>query len=298
MVCTALDELGGMIARTQSDPGDGGQLEGAADGAEHGAREITIDELARETGMTVRNIRAHQSRGLLPPPEVRGRTGFYNEEHLRRIDLIQELQAEGFSLKLIKRLVDSAGGRGDEVLKFTRAVRRPFGDESPRPVTEAELTRRWGTTDRSLLERAIELGVVRERDDGTLEEPSPRLARVTAQLAEIGIPAEAALQVGADLKRHAEGVSEAFVELFFDQIWEPFDRAGRPAERWPEVRSAIERLRPLAAESLLAFFELAMTEAAEHAFGPDLERVRARPAGPRASRGERGPEPPDDDRTA
>ncbi len=36
---------------------------------------MTIDELARETGMTVRNIRAHQSRGLLPPPEVRARTG-------------------------------------------------------------------------------------------------------------------------------------------------------------------------------------------------------------------------------
>jgi DNA-binding transcriptional MerR regulator len=26
---------------------------------------MTIDELARQTGMTVRNIRAHQSRGLL-----------------------------------------------------------------------------------------------------------------------------------------------------------------------------------------------------------------------------------------
>ena len=39
------------------------------------AREMTIDELARATGMTVRNIRAHQSRGLLPPPEVRARTG-------------------------------------------------------------------------------------------------------------------------------------------------------------------------------------------------------------------------------
>ena len=27
--------------------------------------------------MTVRNIRAHQSRGLLPPPQLRGRTGYY-----------------------------------------------------------------------------------------------------------------------------------------------------------------------------------------------------------------------------
>ena len=30
--------------------------------------EMTIDELARESGMTARNIRAHQSRGLLPAP--------------------------------------------------------------------------------------------------------------------------------------------------------------------------------------------------------------------------------------
>ena len=29
--------------------------------SEAAARELTIDELARETGMTVRNIRAHQS---------------------------------------------------------------------------------------------------------------------------------------------------------------------------------------------------------------------------------------------
>jgi DNA-binding transcriptional MerR regulator len=35
--------------------------------------DLTIDELARRTGMTVRNVRAHQSRGLLPPPEAGAR---------------------------------------------------------------------------------------------------------------------------------------------------------------------------------------------------------------------------------
>ena len=43
--------------------------------------EMTIDTLARETGMTVRNIRAHQSRACSPPPEVRARTGYYGPEH-------------------------------------------------------------------------------------------------------------------------------------------------------------------------------------------------------------------------
>src|SRR5436305_1141119 len=54
---------------------------------------MTIDELARRSGMTVRNIRAHQSRGLLPPPEIEGRTGFYGPEHVARLELIAEMPA-------------------------------------------------------------------------------------------------------------------------------------------------------------------------------------------------------------
>src|SRR2546428_10531477 len=67
--------------------------------------DLTIDELAHRTGMTVRNIRAHQSRGLLPPPEVRARTGYYGTEHVARIELIRELQGEGFNLESIRRLL-------------------------------------------------------------------------------------------------------------------------------------------------------------------------------------------------
>src|SRR3712207_9428625 len=39
--------------------------------------ELTIEELARETGMPVRNIRSHASRGRLPRPGVRARPGYY-----------------------------------------------------------------------------------------------------------------------------------------------------------------------------------------------------------------------------
>ena len=70
--------------------------------------DLTIDELAQRTGMTVRNIRAHQSRGLLPPPDVRGRTGYYGPNHLARIELIREMQGQGFNLQAIRRLVDAA----------------------------------------------------------------------------------------------------------------------------------------------------------------------------------------------
>ncbi len=74
-------------------------------------RVLTIDELARETGLTVRNVRSHHARGLLPPPEVRGRTGYYGPEHVERLRLIQRLQGEGMKLSGIKRLLGDSGER-------------------------------------------------------------------------------------------------------------------------------------------------------------------------------------------
>jgi DNA-binding transcriptional MerR regulator len=236
--------------------------------------DLTIDELAQRTGMTVRNIRAHQSRGLLPPPDVRGRIGYYGHEHVARIELIRELQGEGFNLEAIRRLLQSTNGSTDEVLRFTRAVRAPFEDEQPEIVDLSELAERWGgRADPSQLQRSIELGLLRPLGQGRFEQPSPRLARAGAELASLGIPIETALDITAELRRHADGVAEAFVRLFLEEVWKPFEDAGRPQERWAEVRDALERLRPLASEALLAVFQLAMTEATERAFGRELERI-------------------------
>ena len=236
---------------------------------------MTIDELARRTRLTVRNIRAYQSRGLVPPPELRGRTGYYGEEHVARIKLIRELQSEGFNLEAIRRLIEGAGGETEEVLRFTQAVREPFEQEEPRVVDLEELTETWGDrADPRILRRALELGLLRELDDGRYEERSPRLSRAGLELARLGIEAETGLDVIATARRHAEGVAEAYVQLFLNEIWKPFVAAGRPEERWPEVRDALERLRPLAAEVLLAVFGLAMTEATEQAFGRELDLIR------------------------
>jgi DNA-binding transcriptional MerR regulator len=233
---------------------------------------LTIDELARRTGMTVRNIRAHQSRGLLPAPEVRGRTGYYGADHIARIELIRELQGEGFNLEAIRRLVEGTEGAGTEVLRFTRALREPFEDELPQIVEASELVERYGSSDPKILRRAEKLGLVRPLGDGRLEEMSPRLARAGEELAALGVPAEVAIEVVGRLRRHADGVARTFVRLFLEQVWKPFDEAGRPEERWPEVHSALERLRPLASEALVGVFQLAMNDAVDRAFGEVLER--------------------------
>src|SRR5919201_6474726 len=115
-----------MTEFTQEDTQGNGAGRGGSDlarGPKRAQASLTIDELARRTGMTVRNIRAHQSRGLVPPPQVRGRTGYYGDEHLARIELIKELQADGFNLEAIRRLLEGAGGSSSEVLDFSRALR-------------------------------------------------------------------------------------------------------------------------------------------------------------------------------
>src|SRR3954471_11388728 len=99
---------------------------------------LTIDELARETGLTVRNVRSHHARGLLPPPEVKGRTGYYGPEHVQRLRLIQELQQEGLKLDGIKRLL---GDDGERLLNLKRAG----ADTEPSEVrTAAELQAHFG----------------------------------------------------------------------------------------------------------------------------------------------------------
>src|SRR3954449_1086562 len=83
---------------------------------------LTIEGLAHETGLSVRNLRSHQARGLLPPPEVRGRIGYYGPEHIERIRLIQELQGEGLKLDGIKRLLEESTGAGAGLLRVKHAA--------------------------------------------------------------------------------------------------------------------------------------------------------------------------------
>jgi DNA-binding transcriptional MerR regulator len=237
---------------------------------------LTIDELAQRTGMTVRNIRAHQSRGLLPPPEVRGRTGYYGHTHQARIELIQEMQGQGFNLQAIRRLVDASPGSSEEPLRFLRAVAEPYVQERPEVLTREDLAARWGVRDPTLLERAVKLGLLRPLGDGSYEDISPRLTRAGKELEELGVPADVVLGLASTIRKHADGVARAYVKLFVEQVWKPFEEAGAPEERWPEVRDALERLRPLAADSMLAIFGVAMADASEEAFGREMERMQRR----------------------
>ena len=61
--------------------------------------EYRIDDLARAAGTTSRNVRAYQERGLLPPPEKRGRVGIYGDAHLERLEQVTGIHLARFGAK-------------------------------------------------------------------------------------------------------------------------------------------------------------------------------------------------------
>lgn len=235
--------------------------------------ELTVEQLAYETGMSVRNIRNHQSRGLLPPPEVRARVGYYGRQHAERLRLIQEMQAEGFKLNAIQRLLGEHGAAADRFVGLRRAVTAPFESESPEVLTAEDLIERFGPIDenRKSLERAQKLGLLVPLGDGRFEAPSPALLRAATEVLDRGVPVDSALAAIEKVRRNAQTSAKVFVKLFLDEVWKPFDEADRPDGRWPEIIESIERLRPLASEALLAMFKQTMADEVEDAFGKVLE---------------------------
>ncbi|CRZ13358.1 MerR family transcriptional regulator [Mycolicibacterium neworleansense] len=59
--------------------------------------EYRLEDLARISGVSARNIRAYRERGLLDSPRRVGRSAYYSERHLAQLTAISQLLAKGFN---------------------------------------------------------------------------------------------------------------------------------------------------------------------------------------------------------
>ena len=226
---------------------------------------LSVEEVAAATGMTVRNIREHQTRGLLPPPEVEGRKGYYDERHVARLQLIQRLQGEGLNLQAIGWLLDRAPAEvTEEIGRFEQVLLAPWGEQAPLVCDRNELVARFGMSSDAALERAEGLDLVRRRPDGRWDVPSPGLLDAGRELVALGIPAAVAADVFKHLRTHAAALSTTFGDMFVENVWGPFDAAGRPPEEWKTLRETLERLRAVAIQALLAVFTTTMADEVAH----------------------------------
>ena len=240
------------------------------------AAELTIEQLAAASGMSVRNIRAHQARGLLDPPQVRLRVGYYGAGHLAQLTLIRDLQADGFNLAGIKRLLEDAQGSGKRLARVREALAPGADSETPQELTLSELGRRFRVEPGhapEVLRRAARLGVLRPIGSDRFLAPSPALLDVAERVVARGVSLDGALEVFEQIQRHCDAVSEAFVGLFLEQVWRPYEAAGMPEARWREIDESIAALRPLAGEALQAIFAQRMHAQLQDAFGALTRRL-------------------------
>jgi DNA-binding transcriptional MerR regulator len=100
--------------------------------------EYRLDDLARISGVTARNIRAYRERGLLDPPRRVGRSAYYDDYHLSQLKTINQLLRRGFNSAHIAEFFASMREGADlaDILGIQQAILGPRAEEVPETPAE------------------------------------------------------------------------------------------------------------------------------------------------------------------
>lgn len=238
-------------------------------------KEYTVDELARAAGTTVRNVRAYQDRGLLEPPERRGRAGIYTEAHLARLRNVGQLLARGYTLASIGELFAALEQGQDiaQLLGLEQAVTSPWTDETPTYYSLVDLVKLYGGSfNPKWLLRATQLGIL-QQEGARFRAPSPRLLYAGAELVKAGIPLDEMLEVVAHLRLNVEQAAEDMVRLVEKHVFDRYGKGLPPPAEMPAIAELVWRLRPLVEMAVHAELARAMELAANKHIGDRLAAV-------------------------
>lgn len=220
---------------------------------------LTLDDLTRRVGMSVRTVRFYTTKGLVPPPLRRGRSGYYTPEHVARLELVQELQSHGFTLAAIERYV--AGIPADatpEDIALARTMLAPWQSDLPVEMDRRQLETKAG---RPLSDEDVAtlqaLGVLRRRDASYLVAGN-QLA-IGLRLLELGFPREVAVAAAAVYQEHGEQMAKELFEVIRDKLAPLYD--DHQSEHFREV---MERLKPLSVGGLVTAYEAAVARTARN----------------------------------
>lgn len=231
--------------------------------------QLTIDQLAERTGVTVRTIRFWAGRGLLPPPVLRGRTGLYGPEHVARLELVSELSALGFSLSAIEghlgRLPESAGATE---LALQRALLTPWVPEQLEEVDRAELERRAG---RSLADADLallsDLGVVDVLDGGRVRLHGSGTLGEGLAVIDSGLPVDVWRRAHELIEQHTTALAEDLMKVFQDEVLQPYRDRGRPADERTRLAQAFSQLKPITVRGVVTAFGRAVNRTIRERIG-------------------------------
>lgn len=238
-------------------------------------KEFTVDELAHAAGTTVRNVRAYQDRGLLEPPERRGRAGVYTDAHLARLRIIGNLLDRGYTLASMAELFAALEQGQDlaQLVGLEQAVTSPWTDETPQAYGLADLVELYGGSfNPRWLVRATELGIL-VQEGARFRAPSPRLLYAGSELVKAGIPLDEMLEVIARLRANVESAAEEMVRLVEKYVFDRYGKGLPPAAEMPRIADIVWRLRPLVEMAVHSEVARAMELAANKHIGDRLGHV-------------------------
>jgi DNA-binding transcriptional MerR regulator len=235
-------------------------------------RDYRVDELAREAGTTVRNVRAYQDRGLLPAPRREGRVGLYSSAHLARLRLIGELLEKGYTQANIAELL-AGWEKGQDLaalLGFEAALGTSWTDE-PVSVTVDELLELFSSgneeADLEDLAEALRLGLL-EGEGERFRAPNRSALEVAGVLVAAGVPLRATLAAGQRLQEDVDDIATQFVDLVDAHVFAQLEPP--PAGDLPRLAELVRRLRSLSRAVVEAEFSRALERQIRARFGQRL----------------------------
>lgn len=235
--------------------------------------EYGIDDLARAAGTTVRNVRAYQDRGLISPPERRGRAGIYTNAHLARLRVIGDLLSRGYNLANIAELLGAweNGWELQRVIGVETVLASPRADEAIAKIPRTELSTMLGAEVSAVEFRQLtDLGYI-VADGDTLRIPSPRLLQAAGGIIRAGVPLSALLELAEPMREEVGRIAEAISAMVVQSLIDPYGKDRLPpAEELPRLTEAARNLRPLAETFVSAELDHALEQAATRLLGDRL----------------------------
>lgn len=243
------------------------------------AGEMTIDQLAGAVGMTVRNVRAYASRGLLQAPRLVGRKGYYGVEHASRLRLIRDLLDRGYTLGAVASALEENQLPDAHALDLLSLLSHPTGEPpEPERISRDTLASMAGV-DRDvrlrdqLVADLVDRGLVEELDERTLLLKEPILVRAGAQAMAMGLSRETVLDLFGLITTSTSELAGHFVDAVRREVWRPFAERGMPEEEWPVLVASLEAIIPVAVQSVVASFRTQLAETIEAALGEEIGQL-------------------------
>ena len=244
---------------------------------------MRVEDLARAADVSVDTIRFYQKRRLLHPPAREGRIAWYGSEHVERLARIRELQARGFSLAVIRRLLEGELDPADErLVAAVTGAQRGTDDDDIELLTLTELAERSGVP-APVLEAVAGEGLLapRQRDGVDLFTAADvELVAAGLKLLEAGFPLPELLALARRQHEMTRTIAEDAVAMFDSHVREPLrDAELSDDEKAQQLVDAFRTLLPTATTLVAQHFRRVLLEVAqEHleAVGAAAELAAAR----------------------